>query len=438
MFAKKKTKFGATLLALTALLAVDGAASLPSAAAMQKSSKAPVQVSFWYGLGGQLGNDVQLLVKQFNATHPGIHVTATYQGSYSGGGPEQQKLLAAIRAGDAPDVAQMEVHSMPVFAAAGRLLPLTHLMMASKADKPGDFLTGMLVSTQYKGVYYGVPFNRSVPVLYYNKTLFAKARIAAPPATWAQLMVDAKKLTKGSGHSKVYGFEPLVDWWPWEASVWSGGGHILSKNLSQAEFASPAATRIISMEQTLLKQGYAEVQTGPQYWTETTQAFIHGQVAMDIDSIGDSGEVASGVGHSFQWGTAMFPADVLRAVPPGGGDAVILAGTPAAQQTAAWTFIQWWTAAAQTIHWSEMTGYVPVQKSVLNVPSYKAYLRAHPQFATALAELKFQHAAPPSPQYLSILQYVQNALQGVFDLRQPVASTMQNAEKQANSQLSGN
>ncbi|MHB1957224.1 MAG: extracellular solute-binding protein, partial [Sulfobacillus sp.] len=196
MFAKKKTKFGATLLALTALLAVDGAASLPSAAAMQKSSKAPVQVSFWYGLGGQLGNDVQLLVKQFNATHPGIHVTATYQGSYSGGGPEQQKLLAAIRAGDAPDVAQMEVHSMPVFAAAGRLLPLTHLMMASKADKPGDFLTGMLVSTQYKGVYYGVPFNRSVPVLYYNKTLFAKAHIAAPPATWAQLMVDAKKLTK--------------------------------------------------------------------------------------------------------------------------------------------------------------------------------------------------------------------------------------------------
>src|SRR6056297_1851224 len=76
-----------------------------------QTSGGKVNISFWYGLGGSLSKDVQKMVKQFNTSHPNIHVTATYQGSYSGGGPEQQKLLAAIKAGDPPDLAQVEVHS---------------------------------------------------------------------------------------------------------------------------------------------------------------------------------------------------------------------------------------------------------------------------------------------------------------------------------------
>lgn len=416
-------------------------APLASAAAHHKAvpaHKGPaVQISFWYGIGGQLGQDVQMLVKKFNATHPGVHVTATYEGSYSGGGPEQQHLLAAIRAGNAPDIAQMEVHSMPVFASAGRLLNLTRLMEKSAWDKPADFLPGMLVSTNYKGAYYGVPFNRSVPVLMYNETMFKKAHIAHPPATWAQVMADAKILTHGKGRSKVWGFMPLVDWWPWEASVWSGGGHIMNKSLTKATFASAAGERVLNMEEDLIKQGYAMVQTGPEYWDETTEAFAHGQTAMDIDSPGDTGEVAGIVGHKFQWNEAMFPADATRLVPPGGGNAVMLASIPKNHIAGAWTFIQWWTAPAQSALWSELTGYVPVQKAVLSEPAFKTYLRLHPQYDAAIAELKYQHQPPQSPQYLSLLQYVQNALQGALDLGQPINKSMLTAQNQVNSELSG-
>lgn len=413
---------------------------ISSNAAMASSSvhhaAAPVQISFWYGIGGQLSVDVQQFVAAFNKTHPGIHVTATYQGSYSGGGPEQQKLLAAIRAGDAPDLAQMEVHSMPVFALAGRLLPLTSFMKNSAHDKPSDFIDGMLQSTQFGKQYYGVPFNRSVPVLYYNETKFKAAGIAHPPATWKELVADAKKLTKGAGNRKVYGFEPLVDWWPFEASVWSGGGHILSSNLSKATFASTAGERVLTMEQNLVKSGYAKVQTGPNYWSDTTQAFAAGQTAMDIDSPGDAVEVAKGVGNKFQWNTAMFPADVKRAVPPGGGDAVMLASTPANLRPAAWAFIQWWTAPAQSAKWSEMTGYVPVAKGALNSPNYQAFLKAHPQMKAAIEELKYQHASPASAQYLTVVQYVQQGLQAAFDLGKPVNQAMKQVEQQINSSLS--
>ncbi len=434
---RKLSLFATALTGLAILPGCSGSASSGSGQTNTTSSNGPVQITFWYGIGGELGQDVQKMVNEFNSSHPGVHVTATYQGSYSGGGPEQQKLIAAIRAGDPPDIAQVEVHSTSIFAAAGRLMNLNSLMQSSQVDNPSNFLQGMLISAQYNGSYYGVPFNRSVPVLYYNKDMFAKAHIANPPATWNDLAKDAQTLTNGSGSTKVFGFEPLVDWWPWEAAVWSGGGDVLSSDLTKATFNTAEATHILQLEQNLVKSGYASVQTGPQYWEETTQAFIHGQTAMDIDSIGDAGEVTQGVGNKFNWGTAMLPADATRAVPPGGGNIAIISGTAPSKVKAAWSFIEWWTGTPQTIQWSEMTGYMPVQQSVLTDSGYQAYLAQHPQNKTALMELKYQHAAPPSPVYLGILQNVQKGLEGIFDLGQPVGDTMNQTADQANKLLSG-
>ncbi|WP_304458666.1 ABC transporter substrate-binding protein [Alicyclobacillus sendaiensis] len=415
--------------------AANGGKQAATAASRAAASSQPVTITFWYGVGTTLSQDIQQMVQEFNETHPGIKVVATYQGSYSGGGEEQQKLLAAIKAGDPPTLAQIEVHAMPVFAASGQLLDLTQLMQSSSVDKPSNFLPGILVSTQYQGRYYGVPFNRSVPVLYYNKTLFAKAHIASPPSNWAQLAADAKKLTSGAGSNKVYGFEPLVDWWPWEYAVESGGGSILSPDLRRATFDQPPALSILETEQSLVKQGYAKVETGPNYWDLMTQDFINGQVAMDIDSIGSAGKVTKGVGDKFQWGTALLPRGKTLAVPPGGGDLVIFKDATPAQQKAAWTFIQWWTAPKQSVKWSTETGYLPVQKADLNDPVYQAYLEKHPQYRTAIEELQYEHPSPASPAYLAVLQPVQQGLQGIFDEGKPVAVTMHQAAQAADQNL---
>lgn len=399
------------------------------------TSSAPVEITFWYGLGTTLSDDVQKMVKEFNASHPNVHVTATYQGSYSGGGPEQQKLLAALKAGNPPTVAQIEVHAMPVFASTNKLMDLTGFLNSSSVDKPSNFLDGMLVSTQFNGKYYGVPLNRSVPVFYYNKTLFQQAGIAGPPTTWDEVAADAKKLTSGSGSSKVYGYGPLVDWWPWEYSVWSSGGHILSSDRTKATFDSTQSTHILSVWQQLVKNGYGLVETGPHYWDLMTQDFIHGKIAMDIDSIGDAGEVDTGVGSKFQWGTALLPRDATLAVPPGGGDMAILAGNSPEKVKAAETFIEWWTSPQHAAEWSEMTGYLPVQKAAVTDPTYQDYLKKHPQYKTALDELQYQHPAPSTPNYLAVVQYVQQALQGVLDEGKPVDKTMNEAAQQADSAL---
>lgn len=392
-----------------------------------------VDISFWYGISNTLSDDVQKMVKQFNASHPGIHVTATFQGSYSGGGPEQQKLLAAIKAGNPPDLAQIEVNSMPVFASTGKLMDLTNFMKNSSVDKPSNFIDGMLVSTQLHGKTYGVPLNRSVPVMFYNKTLFKKAGIANPPKTWDDLAVDAHKLTAGSGASKVYGYGPLVDWWPFESMVWSSGSQLMNSSLTKATFNTASADRVLQLQQDLVKNGDALVESGKNYWDLMTQDFIKGKVAIDIDSIGDAAEVQNGVKTKFDWGTAFMPSDKSLYVPPGGGDMAVMAGIPAKSAKASETFIEWWTSPKQAAEWAELTGYLPVVKGALNDSGYQKYLKQHPQFQTAISELKYQKAAPASPDFLKVMQVAMQGMQGVFDEKKPVAATMQSAQSQANS-----
>lgn len=324
---------------------------------------------------------------------------------------------------------------MGEFANSGKLMDLTSFLNQSHVDNPSNFLSGMLVSTQWNGKYYGVPLNRSVPVLFYNKTLLTQAGIQNPPKTWDELATDAKKLTAGSGDTKVYGYGPLVDWWPWESMVWSSGSELLSSDGTKATFNTPELKRVLTLQQNLVNNKNALVETGPHYWDLMTQDFINGKIAMDIDSIGDAAQVKQGVGSKFEWGTAYLPSDATLHVPPGGGDMAVMNGISSDHVQAAESFIEWWTAPTQTLEWSKLTGYLPVQTAAVQDPSYQDYLKQNPQFKTAIDELQYQKAAPASSHLLAVLQYGMQGLQGIFDEGKPVSIEMDQAASQSNSVL---
>lgn len=56
-----------------------------------------------------------------------------------------------------------------------------------------DFVSQLAGAGEVRGVQYGMPFASSTRLLFYNKTLFAKAGLT-PPTTWAELAKDAKAL----------------------------------------------------------------------------------------------------------------------------------------------------------------------------------------------------------------------------------------------------
>jgi sn-glycerol 3-phosphate transport system substrate-binding protein len=419
-----------------ALAALIGSMALPGhrAAAAQR-----MQISYWYGIGGELGKVVQTMVARFNATHPTIHVSADFQGSYSGGGPEQQKLLAAIASGAVPDMAQMEVNSIGQFAASGALLPIDSLMKKSAGDAPGAFLPGLLLSGRYKGVQYGLPFNRSVPILYYNAAMFQAAHIAHPPTTWLELAADARKLTHGSGANKVYGFNPLVDWWPWESYTLSAGGQFFNQDATQATFDSDAALAPLRIQQSLVKSGYAKVNTGETYWSQNIEDLAQGKTAMTIGSPADMATLFKDATPAVArvWRTALMPTMLGHTliVPPGGGNAVIFKKVPQSHIQAAWTFMEWFTAPSQQVYWSEHTGYVPVTTAAVKTTAYQRFLESHPNYKVVLRELSYQGAMPLNAHYLTMLQFVQQGLQAVFDKLQDPATAMHQVAMRVNGTL---
>jgi multiple sugar transport system substrate-binding protein len=58
-----------------------------------------------------------------------------------------------------------------------------------------DLLPNFVKSGTYEGKMYGMPDLSSARALFYNKDLFAKAGIAAPPKTWDEFVTDAKKIS---------------------------------------------------------------------------------------------------------------------------------------------------------------------------------------------------------------------------------------------------
>lgn len=397
------------------------------------SAQSSVEVSFWYGVGGQLQKVIESQAEKFNKTHPGIKVTPFYAGFYGGGGPMQQKLLAGIAAGSVPDVVQLEIHATCTFASKGALLPLDDLMAASPHDRKEDFLP-VLTNTACDGKTYGIPFNRSVPVLYYNRDRFLKAGIQNPPKTWTELAAIAARLTRDEPGGKVVGFMPINQWWFFQSMTWSAGGDILTPDLKRAVFGTEQGAMGLRIWAELLGKGYAQVRSGPTEFLQTIQDFVNEKTAMYWGSAADMGSVSAA---KFDWRAAMSPGfdGKTLAVPQGGANAVIMAKISPERQKAAWEFIQWWTSPVEAAYWSELTGYVPVVKKALEDPAFKAFLKANPNHAVPIDELRYSRAAAPSPKYFQVLQLIQRAQQDIISNKAPALETLKAAAQQVDTLL---
>jgi len=403
------------------------------AAATPAWAQAPVEVSFWYGVGGQLEKVIESQAEKFNKSHPDIKVVPFYAGAYGAGGPMQQKLLASIAGSSVPDVVQLEIHATCTFASKGALLALDELMAKSAHDKKDDFLP-VLTNTDCDGKTYGIPFNRSVPILYWNRDRFTKAGLAGPPKTWAELAAMAPKLTRDAPGGKVVGFMPINQWWFFQSMTWSAGGDILSPDMKRAVFATEQGAAGLRIWTDLIARGFAQVRTGPTEFLQTIQDFVNEKTAMYWGSAADMGAVSAA---KFEWRAAMSPGFEGKplVVPQGGANAVIMAKAAPERQKASWEFIQWWTSPAEAAYWSKQTGYVPVVKKALDDPDFKAFLKTNPNHAVPIEELAYSRAAAPSPKYFQVLQLIQRAQQDIVSNKALVLETLRAAAQQVDAAL---
>ncbi|EST27906.1 extracellular solute-binding protein [Streptomyces roseochromogenus] len=158
------------------------------------------------------------LVKEYESKHAGVKIDVSV---YSWNDVDA-KVKDMVAAGHAPDLAQIGAYAD--YAAAGKLYPASDLL---SIRTQADFLSQLSDAGQWNHTQYGIPFGGSTRVLFYNKTLFAKAGITSPPTTWDELAADAKAL-KDKGVKYPMGLplgpeEAQAETMQWMLSGASGG-----------------------------------------------------------------------------------------------------------------------------------------------------------------------------------------------------------------------
>ena len=156
-------------LAITFVLAI--AATLLAGCGGGASSGGVVNLTFW-----SFNPPIQKQVDLFNSTHPNIHVTYTTEPS--GFGQYYPKILAAQRAGNAPDVALIEYQYVPTMVANGALVDISKY---GANDAKSQFDPAAWALDSENGAQYGYPQDTGPMALFYNKSIFTKAGISHSP-----------------------------------------------------------------------------------------------------------------------------------------------------------------------------------------------------------------------------------------------------------------
>jgi raffinose/stachyose/melibiose transport system substrate-binding protein len=149
----------------------------------------------------------QKIIKEFEAANSGVTV------SVEGRSTDEHKaaLRVAAQSSQGPDVYFMwaGLGLGGEFVKAGLSKPLDDYYKQYGWDKR---LLGTAVSFSkiYPGGRHGVPYTFHGEALYYNKALFQKAGISAPPATYDELKADAAKLKDAGIPAMTFG--GTVNW----------------------------------------------------------------------------------------------------------------------------------------------------------------------------------------------------------------------------------
>jgi sn-glycerol 3-phosphate transport system substrate-binding protein len=399
------------------------------------ASAQPVSLTYWYpvDVGGGLAKVIDGLVADFNREHPDIKVTPTYSGSYD---VTLQKLQASHLAGTLPDVAVTELSALTVLAALGAAQPLDDLIGAEGGRKFLDrFWPSMLLNTVYGGKTYGIPFQRSTPVMYYSKDAFQEVGLdpEKPPLTWDELAAAAQKLTKRAGDRVVrWGLELPLDPYNWfyYALVYANGGEVLTRDGVRVLWDQPKAVEALQFWHDLVNKVRATPAFTP--WSDGPQEFAAGKAAMIWHSTGSQAFMRKNV--KLRWGLGRIPKHTQFAPPSGGGNMLMFSTDPA-RRKAAWMFMKWMSDPKQAARWSIASGYLATNIASWDLPEMQALIKEHPEVLVTKEQLKDARIEPAGPKY-NIARDILNALiKDVMANKVPLESGVKQATANANAAM---
>ena len=352
----------------------------------------PTEISFYFpiAVGGPVAKSISALAADFEKSNPDIRVKPIYTGTYK---DSIVKALTAHKSGVPPDAAVLFAVDMYTLIDANAIVAFDDLV--ANADEVAwlrGFYPALMTNSRAAGQTWGIPFQRSTILLYWNKNLFRQAGLdpERPPANWAEMADYARKLTRrdASGNTTQWGVQipsSGFPYWLFQGLATGNGAELMNAAGTRTFFDKPAVVEALqywvnlSREQRVHPPGIVE-------WGNTPNDFLDGKAAMIWTTSGNLGNLKAKAG--FDFGVGMLPGNKRFGSPTGGGNFYVFRKTTPARQKAAFRFIQWMVAPERTARWGIDSGYIAVSPAAWETGAMKDYVKSFPRAAVARDQLQ--------------------------------------------------
>lgn len=411
------------VMAFFVFLSLGLAQQRPEEIIKSQCEKAEVVAELWHGFtGGAPKTALENLVVEFNKTRNGqVCVRPIAQGKYR---DLSTKIKAAFASGKVPVMAQAFENNMALYLESDALSPMSALGVDLKGVNP-LFVNAVTFNKQI----YGVPFNKSIQILYYNRDLLKKYG-AKVPTTIEAFIATAKQISQGE-KAPVYFFQPDTSTF----SYWFfnlGGSYLQNGKLV---LNSPKAIEALELLVQGVKDGWARPITNGYI----NANFGVGPFAFSTDT---------SAGYSFYLRAAKF--DLGVATLPGrtdkqpgfglvqGTNLVVFRRAYEKEKKVAADFLKFAISSKVQAVFGVATNYVPVNLGSGIEPLVTRYIKQNPAFGVAISQARYARFEPALPEWEQIRFDIlgQAIKEAVLGQATPKAA-LDKAQKAAEDLLSG-
>jgi sn-glycerol 3-phosphate transport system substrate-binding protein len=411
-----------------------GTAAL-SVALLISPAIAETDITFYYpiAVGGPITKIIDGYAAAFQNQHPDIVIKPVYAGSYQ---DSIVKAMTAAKAGGAPDIAVLLSTDMFTLIDNDLIEPIDAIA-TSDADKAWlkSFYPAFMLNSQANGHTWGIPFQRSTIVQYWNKDAFKAAGLDPDkaPASWDDMVAFGNKLTKrdSAGQVSQWGLEipsSGFPYWLFQALTTQNGAILANESGTKVDYNGAP---IIEAAQFFadLSQKYAVMPKGIIDWGTTPKDFFEGKTAIMWTTTGNLTNVRQNA--KFPFGVAPMPSKLRGGSPTGGGNIYVFKTNDKAKEAAALEFARFLTTPDNAADWCIATGYVATRADAWETEAMKKYVAGFPAALVARDQLKDAVAELSTHDNQRVTKALNDALQAVLTGAKPPKAALDEAQAEA-------
>ena len=283
-------------------------------------------LSFYYpiAVGGPITKIIDGYVADFEKDNPDITIKAIYAGTYQ---DTLVKALTAFKGGEPPDIAVLLSTDMFTLIDEDAIVPFDDLLKTD-ADKAWakSFYPAFMANSQTGGKTWGIPFQRSTIVMYWNKDAFKAAGLDPDkaPDTWDELVADrqeadqARCLRQRHASGAIEIPSSGFPYWLFQGLTTANDVQLMNAAGTQTAFDKPSVIEALQYWVDLSQKDEYPCRPASSSGARRRRISSKRKTAMMWTTTGNLTNVRKNA--PFPFGVAMLPAHQGRGSPTGGGN----------------------------------------------------------------------------------------------------------------------